>query len=229
MRAAVLTRPSPLHRSAPRLTACVLWAVLVGSLQSACVSPPAGALLCADPSDVCACDDDSGGAVIVRWRLADSKVGTLLPRGGCCCMPELTPPSELAKAQCSEFGSRCPDSPAWLVRTVQLRVTRTDGTTKSCVFAAPCHDGELSTRYCIPPGEYDLQLVANLDTYDASCQQFACAGTRVVTPPSQRRLIEAGRATNLQAIVLAVNAPPISTLPDPAATGRCSASDGGAD
>jgi hypothetical protein len=186
-----------------------LVALLAGLLGAACNQQTPGDKLCPNPVKPCSCDSTSnGGAVVVRWRISDVSISQLLSRGTCCCIPDATPPSELADKQCSNHGSSCPTSPAWLVRNVQLQVTPVGGG-DACVISAPCSDGELTTPYCLTPGPYDLQLTADVDVYDASCQQFVCGQRRTVSPPTIRRTIVAGQATNLDGVVLGVNAPPL--------------------
>src|SRR5437870_111813 len=98
-------------------------ALLASVLAAACVQSLPGDRLCADPPP-CDCPSAADhGAVIVRWRVSDGQAGQLLGRGECCCIPDDSPPSPTARAQCPTFGISCPTSPAWLIRQVQLRVT----------------------------------------------------------------------------------------------------------
>jgi hypothetical protein len=160
------------------------------------------------------CIDGSGlGAVAVRWRLSDVAVGQLFERGQCCCMQEGAPPSMLAGQQCMNYGSACPQSPDWLVRTIQLHITSVDsGDTR--IVTANCTDAELTTAYCLPPGLYDLQVTADIDVYDSSCQQFACSQRQAQSPPAMRLSVVADQAVNLDGIVLGVNAPPVYGMTD---------------
>ena len=184
-----------------------IWALALPLL--ACVKEPAGDLLCQNPPKLCDCQAASDrGSVVVRWRLADSQVGQLLSRGDCCCMPDDAPPSQRAREQCANWGSHCPQSPAWLIRLIQLHITSVD-TGETCVITAPCSDGELTTPSCFVPGLYDLQLSADIDTYDPGCAEFRCAYRQAITPPALRRRIAAGQTVNLDSIVLSVNAPPV--------------------
>jgi hypothetical protein len=182
---------------------------LLGGLG--CVQVPMGDRLCADPPSPCACGagerDPSRGAVVVRWRLADTQVGTVLPRRACCCIADGQPLSDKAAAQCPNFGSKCPDTPAWLVRNVQLSIKELSGNFGPCVISQPCSTGELTTEYCLPEGEYDLRLTADIEIYDPGCREFVCSGKQTISPATFRRQITAGRATSLDGVVLGVNAP----------------------
>lgn len=204
---------------------------LLGGLFG-CVQTPTGARLCPDPQNRCDCQgggDASRGAVVVRWRLADAQIGRLLPRGECCCIPDAQAVAGLAGQQCTNFGSRCPDSPAWLVRNVQLKITALDGGFGPCVITAPCSSAELSTEYCLPEGEYELQLNADIEVLDRSCREFACSGSKTAAPAVFRRTITAGRATSLDGVVLGVNPPALPAAPkgDGGVAACTSANDGG--
>lgn len=190
---------------------------------SACVQEPQGARLCADPGNACTCENGADrGAVVVRWRISDAQSGQLLPRGECCCIPNDSPPSEMARQQCPNYGSQCPKTAPWLIRKIQLHITAVDGSSPPCIVTATCTDAELQTPYCLPPGLYDLQVTADVDSYDQSCGEFVCANRPAITPPIIRRKITAGQAVNLDGVVLGVNAPP--TYPPTTATGGlCSA------
>ena len=216
--------PNALAAAASR-AAAVCWLLAAG-----CAQNPPGELLCKDPADICECEGGSDrGAVVVRWRVSDAQVGRLLSRGECCCLPNDVPPAALAKQQCEVSGSRCPQSPAWLVRLIQLRITPVEGGGKPCVVVRPCTDAELTTQYCLAPGLYDLQVTADVDVFDESCGQFVCANRPALAPPSVRRRVVAGQTVNLDGIVLGVNAPPVSSASDGGTAGRCSApTDGGA-
>lgn len=197
-----------------------------------CVQVPMGERLCADPPNPCACSqaerDPSRGAVVVRWRLADAKVGTVLPRRACCCISDGQPLSDKAAQQCPNFGSKCPDTPAWLVRNVQLSISEISGRFGSCVISAPCSTGELTTEYCLPEGDYDLRLTADIEIYDSGCREFVCSGKQTVSPATFRRHITAGRATSLDGVVLGVNAPDLFSGPAGGGGSQCMpTSDGG--
>lgn len=155
--------------------------------------------------------------MVVRWRLLDSKVGRLLTRGDCCCNPDPAP-SESLRQQCDSYGSQCLDSPGWLVRKVQLYITKAvpAGQTPPppCIITAPCSDGELTTNYCLEPGQYDLQLRADVETLPVTAMgpaaEFTCPAEptlrSAVTPAAVRRDVLPGRAVNLDGIVLGINA-----------------------
>lgn len=205
-----------------RVRALVLAAVAAGAgLWGGCVTTPSGQYLCKEPEE-CPCEPGGRdhGAVVVRWRLADLRVGRLLTRGDCCCNPDPAP-SETLRGQCSSFGSQCLDSPAWLVRKVQLVISPPPQTPEgaprtqtSCVITAPCTDGELTTPYCFVPGEYDLQLRADIETLPLTdmgqATEFMCPDNlserQAVTPAALRREVKGGQALNLDGIVLGINA-----------------------
>ena len=176
-----------------------------------CVQVLTGDRLCPAPSNSCACTraerDPSRGAVVVRWRLADAKVGTVLPRSTCCCVSAAQPLSPQAGQQCPNFGSKCPDTPAWLVRNVQLEIQSTTGSFGPCVVSSPCNTGELTTEYCLPEGDYDLRVTADIEIYDDSCREFVCSHKQTVSPATFRRHIYAGRSTSLDGVILGINPP----------------------
>ena len=176
-----------------------------------CVQAPTGDRLCPAPNDPCACSTaqraPSRGSVVMRWRLADAKVGTVLPRGTCCCVPTAQPLSPQAGQQCPNFGSKCPDTPPWLVRNVQLQIQSLDGSFGPCVVSSPCNAGELTTEYCLPEGDYDLRVTADIEIYDDSCHEFVCSHKQTVSPASFRRRIYAGRSTSLDGVILGINPP----------------------
>lgn len=136
-------------------------------------------------------------------------------------MEDNAPPSELARQQCQNFGSECTDSPAWLIRQVQLRVTPAGGG-ETCIITKSCTDAELTTPYCFAPGYYDLQVTADIDVLERSCghpnpdprAEFVCSHRQAISPPSVRRKIIGGQAVNLDGIVLGVNPPPVSVTSD---------------
>ncbi len=188
-----------------------------------CTQTIPGALLCPDPPNLCTCQDGSDqGSVVVRWRMSDSVAGALLSRGECCCVPDTVPMTGLVHQQCPSPDSQCSQSPAWLVRNVQLHITSVD-TGATCIIIANCTDAELATPYCLTPGVYDLQLTADVEDYDPSCGQFVCAHRPALSPPTIRRTVVANQAVNLDGLVLGVNAPPVS-LPSDGGTsgGLCS-------
>jgi hypothetical protein len=206
-------------------------AVVSALVAAGCVQAPPGDRLCKDVPQ-CECNKaQDHGAVVVRWRISDGQAGQLFGRGECCCSPCPAPPSTLAGQQCGRFGSDCPTSPAWLIRQVHLLVTSV-ATGSTCIISRPCTDAELQTEYCLPEGTYDLQLTADVDVYDPSYREFVCANRQAISPPAVRRRILAGRAVNLDGIVLGVNAPPTGPPPDgglPSIAEMCSAAtDGGA-
>lgn len=195
--------------------------LLIGAgLLAGCVQQPMGTMLCADPQDKCTCQDNRDrGGVVVRWRIADATVGRLLDRGTCCCNPDATA-SGLLRQQCGNVGgSQCPDSPAWLVRNVQLHIRSVDAPEPvNCTITAPCSDGELTTQYCLLAGTYDLQLQADIETISKQYSQYTCSNTQTLSPPTVRRSVKAGQAVNLDGIVLGVNAPPVLVTPSDAGT-----------
>ena len=202
---------------------------LLGVMSSlGCVQVPTGDRLCPNPSNACACSpaerNPSRGSVVVRWRLADAKVGTVLPRSTCCCVSAGQPLSPQAGQQCPNFGSKCPDTPAWLVRNVQLEIRSESGNFGPCVVSSPCNTGELTTEYCLPEGDYDLRLSADIEVYDPGCREFVCTGQRTVSPATFRRHVYAGRSTSLDGVVLGINPPelfpPSGSIPD-AGSGLC--------
>ena len=202
--------------------------VAVISAAVGCVTPVPGDRLCADPPS-CECPAATDhGAVIVRWRVSDGQAGQLLGRGECCCIPPTMDPSPTARAQCPSFGISCPTSPPWLIRNVQLRITSVDDG-HVCIISKPCTDAELTTEYCLAEGLYDMQVTADVDVYDKSCEEFVCANRPANSPPAVRRRVIGGRAVNLDGIVLGVNPPPISGNSDGGTSpGLCSApTDGG--
>lgn len=212
-----------------RLARLIMVGIGVGLFGAGCVTQPAGPYLCSDPPNPCNCEGAADrGAVVVRWRLADTQAGKLYGRSECCCIPDAAPPSLVAGQQCKSTGSRCAQSPAWLVRLIQLHITSVE-TGQSCVLSTPCTAAELSTDYCLPPGLYDLQVTADVDVYDSSCQQFVCGNRPAISPPSVRRRIIAGQTVNLEGVVLGVNPPSTYSDVDAGAqAGRCSmALDGG--
>jgi hypothetical protein len=211
----------------------LLFAVFGIALVAACRQVPPGERLCKDPPE-CDCPTTADhAAVVVRWRISDGQSGQLLGRGDCCCMPYAAPLSVISGQQCQNFGSNCTASPAWLIRKVQLRVTPADGG-PTCIITRPCTEGELTTPYCFAPGYYDLQVTADIDVLDLSCEEanaeFTCSYRQTVSPPSVRRKLIGGQAVNLDGIVLGVNPPPVALPPD-AGTGNdmgsCSATDDG--
>jgi hypothetical protein len=146
------------------------------------------------------------GAVVVRWRLADYRLGRLLSRGLCCCNPS---PSRdgIDRDQCSNTGSSCLDSPAWLVQRVRLTLHNTDGS-RFYAWDVTCTEGEYTTPYCIFPDTYDMQLTADVNTLAEDLPtRFVCSSRPVTTPPATRRVVVGGQATNLDAVVLGINAP----------------------
>lgn len=195
-------------------------ALTLGISLAACTQEVPGANLCVAPSTACEdvpsiCDPGSSdtGAVVVRWRVADVALGRLLARGQCCCNPEPQPVG-LAAMQCNLKGNDCLASPAWLLRNVQLRVSRADAPSQTCTFTTRCTDGELTTPACIKAGEYDLQLVADVEGFPvpagggpADNSEFRCLQQPALTPPAVRRHVRPGQTVNLDGIVLGVNAP----------------------
>ena len=184
-------------------------------MAAGCLDQPMGTMLCQDPKQQCDCQDNRDrGGVVVRWRIADAAIGRLLDRGMCCCNPDPST-SSLIRQQCGNIGSsQCADSPGWLVRNVQLHIRSVDADEpRDCTVIAPCTDGELTTQYCFPPGVYDLQLRADIETVSKQFSQFICSNTQTLSPPTVRRTIKAGQAVNLDGIVLGVNAPPIIMVP----------------
>ncbi|HNF96832.1 MAG TPA: hypothetical protein PKI49_06495 [Pseudomonadota bacterium] len=180
----------------------------VGCLTSACaVTIPQDGLCAPMANPTVDCQDGRGlGAVVVRWRMADLQLGRLLGRGLCCCNPS---PSRdgIDRAQCDQIGSSCLDSPAWLVEHVNLTLHRSDDDTEYS-WDIPCSEGEFTTPYCIRPGLYDMKLTADINKLaDDGSSRFLCAQKKAVSPPAVRRAIVEGQATNLDAVVLGINAP----------------------
>jgi hypothetical protein len=174
----------------------------------ACVSEPSGPYLCKEPTNLCNCEDArENGAIVVRWRVSDIQLSRLLPRGQCCCNPDPAAPPE-SKEQCPIVGSDCVESPAWLIRKLQPHARRV-GEANDCVITAPCSNNELTTAYCLPAGQYDLWVSADIETYDTTQKQFICGPRGAVVPSSVRREIQAGKLVNLDGIVLGVNQPPV--------------------
>ena len=191
---------------------------LAAAATAGCVREPMGEFFCPQTARSCECNGDRDrGAVVVRWRVNDAQVGRLRPRGECCCNPDPDPISPKARAQCGTFGSDCLDSPAWLIRNVQLRITSLDKSF-DCVVTAPCSNGELTTEYCLAPGAYDLQLYADVEKLDTTRpkaeQEFVCAQRPAASPPAVRRMVQPGRAVNLDGIVLSVNGSTVVNLQD---------------
>lgn len=204
-------------------------ALTAALLVAGCAQAPPGDKLCKDPGNPCDCRSATDhGAVVVRWRISDALAGQLLGRGQCCCLPENTGPGTLARRQCPSAELTCSNSAAWLIRQIQLRVTSAD-TGQTCVITKPCTDAELTTDYCLAPGLYDLQVVADVDVYDG-CEEYVCANRPALSPPSVRRRVIGGQAVNLDGIVLGVNPPPTTINQDGGApSGSCSMpADGGA-
>lgn len=111
------------------------------------------------------------------------------------------------RQQCSNIGSSCLDSPAWLVQRVRLTLRSTDSK-RVYSWDVPCTEGEYTTLYCIVPGTYDMQLTADVNTLGAvATTGFQCANRQATSPPSMRRTVVGGQATNLDAVVLGINAP----------------------
>ncbi|MFO0573038.1 MAG: hypothetical protein U1A78_03490 [Polyangia bacterium] len=220
MRALALPSLPWLRVTARPATRAAGLAVTLGLSLAACTQEVTGDNLCLDPSTACAdvpaiCDPGSSdtGAVVVRWRVADVALGRLLVRGQCCCNPDPQPVG-LAAMQCNLQGNDCLASPAWLVRNVQLRVSRADTPAQTCTFTARCADGELTTPACLKAGEYDLQLVADVEGFPVPASggmpdtsEFRCLQQPARTPPAVRRRVRPGQTVNLDGIVLGVNAP----------------------
>ncbi len=161
----------------------------------------------------CACDGavDHGGAVVVRWRVVDVPSGRLFSRGQCCCDPRG------AATLCpQQKPSNCPVSPAWLMRNVVLEIypagrgAAVSGSTAPCAITTSCMDGELTTNLCLSEGDYDLQLSGEL--LMGLGNDVACAPATPVVPPMVRRTVRTGQITNLDGVVLGVNAPPTLDL-----------------
>jgi hypothetical protein len=203
-------RASALHLG---LAAC-----LAASVAS-CASEVPGEKLCRGTDTACTavpalCDlsATNTGAVVVRWRIADAALGRLLTRGQCCCNPDPNP-GPLAREQCpTTIGDACLESPAWMVRDVKLKVSRAGAPEEWCTFTAGCADGELTTPACLVPGEYDLQLIADVEGFLAPApgqpvdrSEFQCLNRPALTPPAVRRPVRAGQTVNLDGIVLGVN------------------------
>lgn len=160
-------------------------------------------------SPVLTADCESGrgfGAVVVRWRIADISLGRLLARGLCCC--NASPSRDgLDRQQCSNSGSSCLESPAWLVQRINLTL-RSVSDDRLYSWDVACTEGEFTTPYCITPGIYDMQLTATVNTIDAlQPDRFLCSKKTATSPPSVRRAVVSGQATNLDAVVLGINAP----------------------
>jgi hypothetical protein len=182
-----------------------LW---LGLFASGCESAIPGEGLCPGSAELTEdCESGRGfGAVVVRWRIADISLGRLLSRGLCCCNAN---PSRdgIDRQQCGNIGSSCLESPAWLVERINLTLRSvSDGRRYSWDVA--CTEGEFTTPYCIAPGTYDMQLTATVNTIDSlQPDRFACSPKSAASPPQVRREVVSGQATNLDAVVLGINAP----------------------
>ena len=184
-----------------------------------------GERLCADPPNPAPAARPSAIPAEARWWCAGASP---MPRSApccrgapCCCVSDGQPLSDKAAQQCPNFGSKCPDTPAWLVRNVQLSISEISGRGFLRHQRAPCSTGELTTEYCLPEGDYDLRLTADIEIYDSGCREFVCSGKQTVSPATFRRHITAGRATSLDGVVLGVNAPALFSGPAGGGGSQC--------
>lgn len=208
MRGATTGRRLGTRRDSSAFSPALALALGLALTAGACVSEPSGPYLCQAPTNLCDCKDArENGAVVVRWRVSDIQLSRLLPRGQCCCNPDPSPSPE-SRQQCPMVGADCVESPAWLIRNLQLHARRIDWAS-DCVITSPCGNSELTTGYCLPPGQYDLWVSADVEVYDATQKQFSCGPRGAVVPSSVRREITAGKLVNLDGIVLGVNQPPV--------------------
>jgi hypothetical protein len=171
--------------------------------DAACQAGPDGGTL---PECTCNGSVPGGGAVVVRWRVVDVPSGQLFLRGQCCCDPAMS------SAFCSaNSGNSCPTSPAWKISDVVLLVTpkgsgaSVSGSSSPCVIRTPCVDAELITNFCLAQGVYDLQLGAEL--FHEVDGGAVCAPGMPELPPAVQRQVLTGQITNLDVVVLGVNAP----------------------
>ncbi len=135
----------------------------------------------------------SGGAVSVRWRIADLSTGaTFDPAGvrandGSCC-------SDL------DVAGNCQPTSIWVVRSVS--VTLRDPSTGVPVSGIaprqfPCDRRESTTAFDLPAGTYAIGLSA--DVFDGSGNPAPG-----VVPPPEVHTIVSGEVVNLQDIQIGV-------------------------
>lgn len=136
----------------------------------------------------------NGGAVSVRWRIADLSTGetfdpmsTAANDGSCC--------SDLDPAKQCAFAS------IWVVRAVN--VTLRDPTSDLPIEGVapktfPCQKREDTTAFDLPSGSYAIGLTAEV---------FDGAGNRTagVVPPPEVHTIVRGEVVNLQDIEIGVH------------------------
>lgn len=195
-------------RRSPALLAPLLWLCAC----RAATSPPPNDCRCGESADV-----KSAGAVVVRWRVLDTRVGRLFGRGQCCCAPEDLDPASPAARSCFASGQACPASPGWLIDEVRLSVrpltagAGVGGRSEPCLIPATCNDAELTTDFCLTAGDYELQLQAPRGALDASggaaAARFVFSGDQAQTAPAVRRTVRPGEIVNLDAVLLGVNEP----------------------
>lgn len=189
--------------------------LLLAFLAGACRAPEAAL------KDECPCaassDPRNAGAVIVRWRVEDARVGRLFGRGQCCCAPQEIDPASPAAGACLASGPQCPESPAWLIDQVRLRVrplsdgAGVGGAGTQCFISSPCSAAELATDFCLGAGDYELQLVAavaSLGPATGAETIFMASGGQARSAPAVRRTVRPGQTVNLDAVLLGVNEPP---------------------
>jgi hypothetical protein len=140
----------------------------------------------------------NGGAVSVRWRIADLSTG------------ETFDPASTAAADhscCSDLDSarQCAFSSIWVVRAVNVTL-RDPGTDQPIQNVAPkrfpCDQREDTTAFELPSGTYAIGLTA--ETFDG-------AGNPApgVVPPPEVHTIVGGEVVNLQDIEIGVHPLPL--------------------
>lgn len=150
----------------------------------------------------------NGGAVSVRWRVANLSTGATFD------------PMSVAAADhscCSDLapGRVCSPTSTWVVRSVS--VTLRDPSTGEPAAGIeprrfPCDKGESTTAFDLPAGTYAIGLSA--DVFDGKGD--AAPG---VVPPPELHTIVRGEVVNLQDIQIGVQPlPPGAPVPLPQGT-----------
>lgn len=135
----------------------------------------------------------NGGAVSVRWRIADLSTGATFDPGsdvagndGSCCSDR-------------DVSGSCPATSTWMVRSVSvtLRDPTTDQPTPGIEPRQfPCDKRESTTAFDLPAGTYAIGLSA-----DAFSRGQPTLG---VVPPPEVHTIVRGEVVNLQDIQIGV-------------------------